>query len=246
MSSAESDALAKATRADGSVDQALFDAEYRRALRERQDRMVRESHELWRAIAGWRGVETPEEWDAVVREAIDDMANGVFFIDRLGGQKYLDPKLMAVLRLMRSDLVREYGADTASDFILIDMVVMQYHHVITTNSWIGNIIASTQTEMFGSASLSSKLEDQYGRGTDFRGLRVEEFVRRLTEQLMPLIEKSNGLLLRNLRALQDRKAARAPRGQSKGTDRSTDCAPPNDERVDGGSDPGPVPFRRSR
>ena len=246
MSTAEADGLAKATQADGSIDQAVFEAEYRRALRERQDRMVQESHELWRAIEGWRGVETPEAWDAVVREAIDDVANGVFFIDRLGGQKYLDPKLMAVLSIIRSDLDREYGADTASDFILIDMVVMQYHHVITTNNWIGNIIASTQTEMFGSAGLTAKLEDRYGRGTEFRGLRVEEFVRRLTEQLMPLIEKSNGLLLRNLRALQDRKAARAPRGRSKETDRSTACAQPNDERVDGGSDPGPVPFRRSR
>jgi hypothetical protein len=27
---------------------------------------VQESHELWRAIEGWRGVETPEAWDAVV------------------------------------------------------------------------------------------------------------------------------------------------------------------------------------
>ena len=104
MSTAEADGLAKATQADGSIDQAVFDAEYRRALRERQDRMVQESHELWRAIEGWRGVETPEAWDAVVLEAIDDVANGVFFIDRLGGQKYLDPKLMAMLSIIRKDL----------------------------------------------------------------------------------------------------------------------------------------------
>jgi len=211
MSSAESEAWTKAMREDGSVDHDLYEQEFKKLLAERQERMVREAHDTWRSIEGWRGVETQEDWDRIVGEAVVEHERGVFFLDRLGGQKYLDPKMMAVLRIIRADLIREYGADSASDVMLVDMALMHYHHAITTNEWIGNIIASAQTELFGSSSLAAKVEKRHGREVELHGLRIEEFIRRLTEQLMPLIERSNVLLLRNLKALEERKRAKEQR-----------------------------------
>ena len=43
-----------------------------------------------------------------------------------------------------------------------------------------------------------------------RGLKVEEIVERLSEQLMPLLDRSNRMLLRNLKALRALKQPPAP------------------------------------
>src|SRR4051812_4544723 len=90
MSSAEQDAVAKATRADGSFDEEVYRAEYKKGLRERQDRAVHQSHDTWRAVDGWAQVEGPEQWDDIVRQMVRDLESGHFFINRMGGQRYLD------------------------------------------------------------------------------------------------------------------------------------------------------------
>ena len=60
--------------------------------------------------------------------------------------------------------------------------------------------------------MSAKLKAEYGSGADtIRGLKVEELVKRLTEQLMPLLDRSNRTLIRNLQVLR---ALREPSGPS--------------------------------
>ena len=43
-----------------------------------------------------------------------------------------------------------------------------------------------------------------------RGLRVEEIVERLADRLMPLLDRSNRMMLRNLKSLDDRRRAPVP------------------------------------
>ena len=43
-----------------------------------------------------------------------------------------------------------------------------------------------------------------------RGLQVEEMVERIVDKLMPLLDRANRMMLRNLKALDDRRRAPAP------------------------------------
>src|SRR5215212_6144620 len=195
MPSAESEALALATREDGSVDLETYNTEYNRALAERQERLVQESQALLRAVEGWRGIETPEDWQRTVQQAAEDIQSGAFLIERIGGQRYLDPELMAVLHLLRRYLMEEHGATTAAELMMIDAAVLAYYHMFRINGWAGTLLAAAESELFGPASLTAKLDRRFGPKTEVRGLRVEELMQRLTEQLMPLLDRSNRMML---------------------------------------------------
>jgi len=210
MPSAETEALALATREDGSIDHELYMAEYERRLAVRQEKLVGESQALLRSMEGWRGVETSDDWTNTVRKAAEDLNSGGFLIERLGGHRYIDPKLMAVLYLMRRNLIDEHGARTAAEHLLIDVVVLSYYHTIRINGWIGSLCSAVESELFGPAALTAKLDHRFGPGTEVRGLRVEELVQRLSEQLMPLLDRSNRMMLRNLKALKEHRRAPTP------------------------------------
>ena len=47
-------------------------------------------------------------------------------------------------------------------------------------------------------------------GVKVRGLRVEEIVERLAEKLMPLLDRSNRMMLRNLKALREHRRPPTP------------------------------------
>jgi hypothetical protein len=93
---------------------------------------------------------------------------------------------------------------------MIDMVVLSYAQAIRVNGWIGNMMAEVESDLFGPHGLRAKLDARHGRGSTIRGLAVEELVRRLAEQLMPLLDRSNKMLLRNLAALRDHRRPPAP------------------------------------
>ncbi len=114
MPSAESEALALATREDGSVDAERYNAEYRRALAERQDRLAREAQPLLRSMEGWSGIESAEDWERTVRKTDTGLQDGSFLIERLGGARFIDPELMAALYVLRRHLIDESGANTAA------------------------------------------------------------------------------------------------------------------------------------
>ena len=210
MPSAETEALAVATREDGTIDHEVYRAEYERRLAERQDRLVREAQPLLRSIDGWRHIESPEDWDRTVRETDQGLQDGKFLIDRLGGARHIDPELMAALCILRRHLIDESGANTAAELLMIDATLLSYAHMLRINAWIGDLAVAAEEEFFGRASLTAKLDRRYGRNATVRGLRVEEIVQRLSEQLMPLLDRSNRMMLRNLKALKEHKRPTAP------------------------------------
>ncbi len=57
-----------------------------------------------------------------------------------------------------------------------------------------------EQELFAEDSLKIKLKRQYG--SQIEGFAVEDYMRRLREQLLPLCERVNRQLLQNLEALQ--------------------------------------------
>jgi hypothetical protein len=131
-------------------------------------------------------------------------------IERLGGERYIDPDLMAALMVLRRQLIEDHDARTAAELMMIDVALLAHYHTLKISGWIGNLAVVAETEFFGEASLTAKLDRRYGPKTEVRGLRVEELVQRLTEELMPLLERSNRMMLRNLKALKEHRRAPAP------------------------------------
>jgi hypothetical protein len=79
--------------------------------------------------------------------------------------------------------------------------------MIRINGWCGDLMAAIEREMFGKASLPAKMPKS--DGTD-RRLLAEELAQRLTAQLMPLLDRSNKMLLRNLKALKEQRRPPSP------------------------------------
>jgi hypothetical protein len=156
---------------------------------------------------GWSRIESADDWDRTVVQADEDLQSGSFLIERLGGDRYLDPTLMAALVILRRQLIEEHGAGTAAELMMIDTVVLAYAQMIRINGWCGDLMAAVEREMFGKASLPAKMPTSDGT---VPRLLAEELVQRLTQQLMPLLDRSNRMMLRNLKALKEHKRPPSP------------------------------------
>src|SRR5688572_7282930 len=187
-------------------------AEYQDILARRHERLERDASASWRAMAGWGNVTTEEEWQAAVVQADDDYDSGQFLLDRLGAHRYLDPPLTAVLLALRRRLVEEHGAETAAELMMVDTVVLVYYHQMRVTGWIGDFSQWLESEFFRRGSLAVRTHEMgEGKpGVKVRGLRVEEIVERLAEKLMPLLDRSNRMMLRNLKALGDHRRPPVP------------------------------------
>jgi hypothetical protein len=203
MPRAEDEALAAVTQPDGSHDFEAYMAEYQQRLAERHKLLRTEARAAFRAMDGWAMVKSQDDWQATVLKAAEDLDRGGFLLDRLGAERHLDPELMAVLLVLRRPLIDEHGATSAAELMLIDVAVLSYYHTLRINGWIGNFAALIESEFFGTASLHAKLQDRYGRADHrINGLRVDDHVQRIGEQLLPLLDRCNRMMLRNLKALK--------------------------------------------
>ena len=203
MPSAHDEALELARRPDGSLDPKRFEAEYERGMAERQARLTRDASAAARALDGWQRVPSQEHWLATVQQTDQDLVTGKFLIDRLGAERHLDPPLMAALLALRRRLIDDHGARTAAELMLIDSAILSYYHQLRVNGWIGDLAGLIEAHFFQRTSLTARLQAEYGsRADNVRGLKVEELVERLAGQLMPLLDRSNRMLLRNLKALK--------------------------------------------
>lgn len=210
MPRAEEEALAAATREDGSRDGEASQAAYVAALTQRREQLIQEARAVFRAVEGWSAIQDRDDWEREVLAADDGLESGGFLLDRLGAERYVDPQLTAVLLVLRRRLVQETSANTAAEYLLIDSIVLAYYHQIRINGWIGNFSALLEREFFGNGpTLTAKLQGHYGADT-VRGLTVEDIVHRLGEELFPLLDRANRLMLRNLKALHALKLPAAP------------------------------------
>jgi hypothetical protein len=209
-------ATTAATGADGTVDEnrrfAVYKAEYDQRIAERRRKVTHDAHAVFRAMDGWARVENAEAWQELVAKAAEDLETGGFLIDRLGAERYLDPELMAALLVLRRRLIDEYSAESASDIMLIDVAVLSYYHTLRINGWVGNLATEIESEVFGTEGLSVNVEGKRKSTWDVRikGLRVVEVIDRLGEQILPLLDRSNRMMIRNLKALDARRQTPTP------------------------------------
>ncbi len=201
-------AQAAADEAGGELDWELYERERDRLLAERHKQLLGDARASWRAMDGWQAVNSREDWERVVAQADDDYGRGAFLLERLGAHRHLDPPLMATLLTLRRRLVEEHGATTAAELMLIDSAVLAFYHQLRVTDWIGDLSVWLEREFFGLQGLTAKLRERHGHAAEeIRGLKAEDIVERLVERLLPLLDRSNRMLLRNLKAL---KAMREP------------------------------------
>jgi hypothetical protein len=208
-------AVVEARGENGETDwtalQAEYLAEYERLLAERHKRLMTDARAAWRAMDGWSTVKTREEWEQAVADASESYQRGAFLIDQLGAERHLDPPLMAVLLVLRRRLVDEHEARTAAELMLIDLAVIAYYHTLRINGWVGTFAALIEHEFFQQEGPSAKLQKRYGRGShEIQGLRVEDYIHRVGEELLPLLDRCNRMMLRNLKALKTLREGPAP------------------------------------
>jgi len=165
------------------------------------------THLLWdaravmRAMEGWRGseLETEAGWRNACEEAHQRYHSGRFLIERLGAERFLEPHLMAILWQLRQTLVEEYAAHSPTATMVIDLAVMTYYNALRVQGWMGDLALQIEHECFGQEGPTAKLRHNWGV---VEGLAVENTLRRLAEQLLPLFERANRQLIRNLQALR--------------------------------------------
>jgi hypothetical protein len=198
---AEQDALAAAKAAGEGFDWDTYKAVYERGLAERQKQLRTDAQASFRALDDWCRVKDEADWLAMVDQAEEGLATGRFLIDRLGAERHLDPEMMAALIVLRRRLICEYQVTGAADLLLIDSLLIAYYHQLRINGWIGNFAYLIEAEFFGEEGPRAKLRQKHGYQVE--GLKVEDMIHRIGEELLPLLDRCSRLMLRNLRALRD-------------------------------------------
>ena len=213
MPTAQGEAMraAVAARAAGENEPEAYQTTYDRAVTERHERLKRDACASYRAMQGWSKVHTDEDWERIVRESYDDFERGTFLLERLGAHRYLDPPLAAVLLGLRRELIEDHGAATAAELMLVDSVVLSYYQQLRINGWVNDLAGWLEREFFAKETLTAATPGNYPREVrEVRGLAVEHIVERLVERLMPLLDRSNRMLLRNLKMLRALREGPAP------------------------------------
>jgi hypothetical protein len=143
-----------------------------------------------------------EDWEATVTKALADYRSGRSLMDQLGADRLLDAPTAGMLLAMRRSLIEETNATSASELVLIDMAVIAYANAMRLQSMIGNTALIIEAEMFGQPSLRAKWKKKYGaRPEDINGLAVEDYVARLRDKLLPLVEKSHRIARESIEAI---------------------------------------------
>jgi hypothetical protein len=198
--------LALLTRTD---DPATFIAKWELETQRRTTQLFDDASAVMRAMQGWRTIarNTEAGWRQACAEAWERYQAGRFLLERLGAERFLDPPLMAILWHLRQTLVAEYAAQSPTATMLIDLAVMTYYNALRVQGWLGDLALQIEHECFDQEGPTAKLRQRWGR---VEGLAVEDTLRRLAEQLVPLFERCNQQLIRTLKALRETRAPVPP------------------------------------
>jgi hypothetical protein len=193
-----------AERTDEEIEAALCELEAERARRRTQLRQ--DARTVHRAMAGWERVRGEDDWVRLYEEAAESHRTGRFLLERLGAERHLDPELMAVLARLRTGLVGTDGG-SAAEAMAADLAVVAFYNALRVQQWVGDLAVLVERELFGPDAPSARFDDRYGRAT---GLVIEEHLRRLGEQMLPLQDRAGRAALRNLKALAELRRGPTP------------------------------------
>jgi hypothetical protein len=192
------------------AEREAIEAAHLRNIRERDNqryqKLRRDAQASYRAFEGWPRIRTPEDWANLVAESQRDYESGKFLIERLGGERFVDPAMMATLLGLRQSLLAELDRPATAECMLIDAAVLAFFNLSRVQGWLGNLSLDLERDFFRQPALPAPLGGQSGPDV----LAVEERLKRIGEQLLPLFDRTHKALIRALKAVRENRRGPAP------------------------------------
>lgn len=177
------------------------EAHERRVVQERNaqfEELRNQARSVFAAVNGRCGIRTDEDWQRLFRQAGVDYKSGRFLMERLGGESYLEPKLIATLTQLRSTLMAGIENPSAADWMMADSAVIAYRNMLRVQGWIGSLCLVVERELFGEAPLS----EIHGQAV---GDHLEQQISRFEDELMPLLDRAHRMMARSLNHIERRR-----------------------------------------
>lgn len=174
--------------------------EQARAIDDRKRELIKRSSMQHLANVEWSSIKSQREWDKAQKTAVEDYLSGKFFMDRLGGWKENDPQIVATLLYMRSSSIIELELETVPELMLLDLALITYYQILRFHGLAGDINWFIDLEFF--LQEPPIKYDNYGRPD---GIKTEDRINELVDNVIPLIDRLQRMFQRNLKAIRDLK-----------------------------------------
>ena len=174
-----------------------FEANVAKFKRQQHLELRQQARALFRTVKGLPGVARQERWDELLERAVADYPNGQFLLERMGAKRYLDPELMAVLMHLRQQLLFDIDQPSMIDHMHADSAILAYRHMLRLQAWIDSICLTVERALFGQESLQEIHGEKVAD-------KLEEQLRKLENDLMPLLHRSQKMLHAALAKLETR------------------------------------------
>ena len=132
-----------APRASGPTPVCLVDdaraAQPREGLEKQRrwaEQLRRNARANFRAMESALSLRSEEDWIRVSEQSREQYESGGFLLDRMGAERFLDPKLIATLMALRQRRMVESGITTAAETMLLDLALLHYYHALRVQGWI--------------------------------------------------------------------------------------------------------------
>jgi len=86
----------------------------------------------------------------------------------------------------------------------VDLAILDYYNALKAQRWIGDLSLHLENQFFGQDAFAPSDQERLRPGAR---RAVEDRVRRIVEQLMPLADRANRMLIRNLKAIKELRQA---------------------------------------
>ena len=147
----------------------------------------------------------PEDPPNILDEAVEQYLNGQFFLRELSLFYEVNPHLAMTVFHLRQAWIQQYDLKTVPELLLLDQAMLAYFHVIRANKEIAKLFSLLEESMF---TYDSPLESVFTRpkGKHVVSYVGAEHIRKMQEELLPVIERFNVMFLRNLKAMRELRA----------------------------------------
>jgi hypothetical protein len=114
-----------------------------------------------------------------------------------GAERYLDTERALTLSHMRQQLLSRIEQPTMADKMAADTAVLAYYNLLRMQGWIGNLCLVVERELFGQEPLNELHGPQVGE-------KLADDLRRLENQMFPLLDRAHRMMMRSLVYLDGR------------------------------------------
>jgi hypothetical protein len=159
---------------------------------------VKRCRHVYRAALDWVGINSDGGITHYIEQVGRDLDSGEFFLTRIGRIAQTDPALVIALLVIRMRWIEEFQAVGSAEKFLIDQTLIAFYHQLRIHEMLGNAEARAEYQFFGDQPLKYEEMDRRGMSQ----YKVDEYLSRLSERLLPALERCQRMAIRSLRELR--------------------------------------------